>query len=540
VNLRRRDPAACTIVTRNFLSYARILGRSYLEHHPGSRFYALVVDGLPEDVEAGSGIEVVTPEVLELPYLHELCFKYNVVELSTAVKPSFLAYLLGREPSIVYLDPDILVMRRFVELWKALRRSPIVLTPHLLKPIPMDGLRPNEQDMLISGAYNLGFLALRRSPEADQLLAWWASRLRDGCRIDVPNGLFTDQKWIDLVPCYFSSAGVLRDPTYNVAFWNLHERQLERRGTRFFADGRPIAFYHFSGFTPTIPGTLSKHQTRTEVEPQTTLAELLNLYVDLHMRNGYAECSRWEYVYARLDDGTRLNLPLRQLSLNLDEGLRSRFANPFQTGREDSFLEWATRPRPDGLSRFLESLYRVRRDVARAFPDVRGSDRDAYVEWARQYGSVEMDYEPGLVRTEGGEDRPVPRNGNGAAGKTPYKDLVRRIRSVVESLPERSTVAVVSKGDDELLALNGHRGWHFPQDEEGAYAGHHPRNSEVAIAHLEAVRVKGAQFLLVPSTAYWWLDHYGGFREHLDANYRRIWFDDGCVIYELALQETAS
>ena len=109
------------------------------------------------------------------------------------------------------------------------------------------------------------------------------------------------------------------------------------------------------------------------------------------MRNGYAECSQWEYLYARLDNGVRLNLPLRQLYLNLDEGVRARFGNPFETGREDSFLEWATRPRPDGLSRFLESLYRVRRDVARAFPDVNGRDRipraqpDKFHDWDWNY-----------------------------------------------------------------------------------------------------------------------------------------------------------
>jgi hypothetical protein len=536
--LRRPDPAACTIVTRNFLSYARIVGRSYLQHHPGSRFYALVVDGLPEDVEAGGGIEVVTPDALELPYLHELCFKYTVVELSTAVKPSFLAYLMEREESIVYLDPDILVMRRFVELWRELDSAPIVLTPHLLKPIPLDGLRPNEQDMLISGAYNLGFLAIRRSRDVDELLAWWATRLRDGCRIDVPHGLFTDQKWIDLVPCYFESAAALRDPTYNVAFWNLHERRLERRGSAFFAEGRPIAFFHFSGFTPTIPSTLSKHQTRTQVEKQTPLAELLNLYVDLHMRNGYARCSQWEYGYGRFDNGVRLNKALRQLYLNLDEELRQRFGNPFETHGEDSFLEWATRPRPDGLSRFLESLYRIREDVAKAFPDMRGADRDASTEWARLQGSGEMGYEPELVRTAD-RDELASRNGNGSKPE-PYAELVRRIRSVTKTLPKGSTVAVVSKGDEELLSLGSRRGWHFPRTEDGRYVGYHPKSNEVAIAHLEEMRADGADFLLLPSTAYWWLDYYGGFREHLDGNYRRIWFDDACVIYELSSRAAAS
>jgi hypothetical protein len=531
--LRRRDPSACTIVTRSFLSYARIVGRSYLEHHPGSRFYALLIDGLPDDVEADGGIELVTPEELDLPYLHELCFKYNVVELSTAVKPSFLAHLLRDEGAIVYLDPDILVMRRFAELWKQLDAAPIVLTPHLLKPIPMDGLRPNEQDMLISGAYNLGFLALRRSQDVDELLAWWATRLRDGCRIDVPHGLFTDQKWIDLVPCYFPSTAVLRDPTYNVAFWNLHERTLERRGTDFFAEGRPITFFHFSGFTPTIPGTLSKHQTRTEVEQRTPLAELLNLYTDLHMRHGYGRCSTWEYGYARFDNGIRVNRPLRQLYLSLDEEVREWFGNPFETGGENSFLEWATRPRVGGLSRFLESLYRLRTDVAKAFPNVQDGDREAYLEWARLQGPGEMGYEPELVR-EG--DQLETTNGD---GRLPYADLVQRVRSVIESLPADSTVAVVSQGDEDLVSLEERRGWHFPQTDDGAYAGYHPPSSTIAIDHLEHLRAKGADFLLLPSTSYWWLDYYGAFREHLDSRYRRVWFDDGCVIYELAAPQEA-
>jgi hypothetical protein len=526
--LRGTDPAACTIVTRSFLSYARIVGRSYLEHHPGSRFYALVVDGLPDDVEAGSGIEVVTPEGIDLPYLHELCFKYNVVELATAVKPSFLAHLLQDEDAIVYLDPDILVMRRFAELWKLLDAAPIVLTPHLLEPIPMDGLRPNEQDMLISGAYNLGFLALRRSQDVDELLAWWATRLRDGCRIDVPHGLFTDQKWIDLVPCYFPTTAVLRDPTYNVAFWNLHERELERRGTNFFVEGRPLAFYHFSGFTPTIPGELSKHQSRVEVEQRTPLAELLNLYVDVHMRHGYARCSQWEYGYARFDNGIWVNKPLRQLYLGLEEDVREWFGNPFETGSENSFLEWATRPRPEGLSRFLESLYRIRTDVAKAYPNVQDGDRQAYVQWARQQGSKEMGYEPELVRDD------APSGSTNGSGRLHYGDLVQRVRSVVESLPVDATVAVVSKGDNELVSLDGRRGLHFPQTENGAYTGYHPPNSKIAIEHLEDLRTRGTDFLLLPSTAYWWLDYYGAFREHLDSRYRRVWFDDGCMIYELA------
>ena len=48
---QREGMAACTIVARNYLSQARILAQSYLEHEPNGRFYILVVDGLPEGVD---------------------------------------------------------------------------------------------------------------------------------------------------------------------------------------------------------------------------------------------------------------------------------------------------------------------------------------------------------------------------------------------------------------------------------------------------------------------------------------------------------
>jgi hypothetical protein len=528
-------PAACTIVTRSFLSYARIVGSSYLRRHPGARFYVLVVDRLPEGVDAGDGIEVVTPDVLDLPSFHELCFKYDVVELSTAVKPAFLSFLLEREEAVIYLDPDILVLRPFAELRRMLRRAPIVLTPHILSPLPLDGLRPNEKDMLISGAYNLGFIALRRSEQTARLLTWWDSRLQDGCRIDVPNGLFTDQKWIDLVPGYFDAVGILRDPTYNVAFWNLHERSLERHDLNFLVNGRPIAFYHFSGFLPTQPTELSKHQTRIQVEPGTPLADLLNLYTDLHMRKGFATCSTWEYGFSRFANGIRVSLPLRKLYLSLEPDERARFGDPFDVGGAESFLDWATRPRAEGLSRFLESLYRLRYDVAAAFPDVQRRDREAYVHWARIYGAGEMGYEPELVRDDGDALDGARSNGNGAVVEPGYAQLVERVRAVIaETLPAAATVAVVSKGDQRLVELPGRRGWHFPRLGDGTYAGYYPASSEIAIGHLEELRAEGAAYFALPNTAYWWLDYYGGLREHLDRRYRRVSFNDSCMIYDLA------
>jgi glycosyltransferase involved in cell wall biosynthesis len=116
-----------------------------------------------------------------------------------------------------------------------------------------------------------------------------------------------------------------------------------------------------------------------------------------------------------------------------------------------------------------------------------------------------------------------------------YRHLVDRIRKVAaDNIPPGATVAVVSKGDQRLLNLDGCRAWHFPQDSNGTYAGHYPADSSEAIAMVEALRGKGADHLLIPISSAWWLEHYSGLREHLTRHYREILRDEStCVLFSL-------
>jgi GT2 family glycosyltransferase len=104
--------------------------------------------------------------------------------------------------------------------------------------------------------------------------------------------------------------------------------------------------------------------------------------------------------------------------------------------------------------------------------------------------------------------------------KAAYRELVERVRSLVhDAVPPGATVAVISKGGLELLNLGDRRAWHFPQSEDGTYAGYYPLNSDACIAELERLRLKGAEFLVIPKTARWWLTHYAQFGEHLHTRY---------------------
>jgi len=116
-----------------------------------------------------------------------------------------------------------------------------------------------------------------------------------------------------------------------------------------------------------------------------------------------------------------------------------------------------------------------------------------------------------------------------------YDKLKRRIREAVQhATPSGTTVLVVSKGDRSLLELEGRNAWHFPQTGKGSYAGHHPADSGTAIAQLEALRSRGAEYLIFPKTAFWWLRHYREFNQHLEVNYQLVCDEqETCLIFEL-------
>jgi GT2 family glycosyltransferase len=114
-----------------------------------------------------------------------------------------------------------------------------------------------------------------------------------------------------------------------------------------------------------------------------------------------------------------------------------------------------------------------------------------------------------------------------------YRRLVERVRDEVEAeVPAGASVLVVSRGDRSLVELGDRDAHHFPQDGAGRYLGHHPPDSEDAVGRLERLRTAGAEYLVLPETAYWWLDHYAGFAEHLRSRYPAL-ERDACTIFRL-------
>ena len=74
----------------------------------------------------------------------------------------------------------------------------------------------------------------------------------------------------------------------------------------------------------------------------------------------------------------------------------------------------------------------------------------------------------------------------------------RRPRVRARRVPPGAVVLIASKGDEDLVRIDGYRAWHFPRDEWGSYAGHHPASSVEAIVHLRQLYAQGARYLVFP------------------------------------------
>lgn len=310
---------AVTIVSGNYLAYARLLGSSLAANAPDFDFRVLLVDRkTPALMEAvrDSNLEVTFAEDLNLPDLERLFYKYDIVELNTALKPTFLKQMFDRGyERVLYLDPDIRVFAPLTPVLDGLKEASIVLTPHALNPV-MDGVRPSDVDFLRTGAYNLGFIGLRESDQTRAMLDWWESRCLGMGFNDAAFGIFVDQKWINLVPCYFSSVYILRHPGCNVAYWNLHERHVEDKGGKHYkVNGSDLIYFHFSGIVPANPSILSKHQTRHSLKPDSPLSELVQDYCKSLFNLGHGQYAKFGYGFGSLDDGTYISSTMRRALL---------------------------------------------------------------------------------------------------------------------------------------------------------------------------------------------------------------------------------
>jgi glycosyltransferase involved in cell wall biosynthesis/lipopolysaccharide biosynthesis glycosyltransferase len=451
----RTSHGIVTIVSKNYLALARTLAESVRVHHPEVRVLVLLVDRVDGHFDpAAEPFELIELEQLtNIPVPRELCFKYNVIELNTAVKPFFFEHLMRTEhlQKLIFLDPDILVLNPLDEIFALLDKNSLVVTPHMLAPVE-DALHPGDFDILRAGTFNLGFLGMRDTATTSNFLSWWQRRLYDYCAMDPDMGMHVDQNWLNLVPVLFGETYTLMDPRYNVAYWNLHERggRITQKGEELFLDGRPIAFFHFSGFESDQIDRISKHQNRFTLDDLPQLRPLFESYREALARRGYAAARQWPYAYGTFSNGVQIPDAARRLYRQLGPGAL-RFGNPFASEGEGSFFEWLNQPagtpslEPGTLpvTRLLAAVYDSHADLQFAFPDPLGRSRDGFVQHMIQIGidTYKLDrrfLEP-LASWASGQR--YPQSQVGQLVRRLSARVLRRIKSHLRGLLNRGTAS---------------------------------------------------------------------------------------------------
>ena len=291
-----------TICSNNYLAQALVLWKSVQLHEPAATFIIGLIDEKQEAIDYHSfGCEVLEAKSIEAT-ITELAKKYNIIELNTCLKPRYFQYFFENRNAkqVIYLDPDICLYHPLQQMDAHLLEHDFVITPHTLSPIPLDGHTPQENLFLNYGLYNLGFLAVKKSEQVMQFIEWWKDRTYHNGYDKPAIGLFTDQLWINLVPVYFNKVAILTNPAYNMAPWNLHERQLDTEKGYFRVNGEyPLAFFHFSSIHPAVM-KLHKEYTRFQWADRPDLHELYTTYQQALENKNYSRYINYPCYYVAL------------------------------------------------------------------------------------------------------------------------------------------------------------------------------------------------------------------------------------------------
>jgi hypothetical protein len=305
---------AFTICSINYLAQAKGLGDSLLANNPEYEFVICLIDKLTEsgvDADLLPSYKIVEAEEIGIADWPELTKKYNVIELNTSVKASFFKYLFAKysPESVIFFDPDILILSSLRRIEMALKEFSIVLTPHACTPVTYSNGLP-ERAFLNYGIFNLGFIALSNTSTAAKFLEWWEDRLIKECYIDTYNGLYVDQLWINLVPAYFNEVYIDKYLGNNVAFWNLHERKIIFENNEYLVNDykTPLVFFHFSKVKIDARGFVAG-MTTIDIEGPAYdgfgLKKLIHDYADRMIANQYSRLRQYQCFYEKTTEKNR-------------------------------------------------------------------------------------------------------------------------------------------------------------------------------------------------------------------------------------------
>lgn len=321
----------CTCLAVNYLPKARLMCSSLKRFHPEFKVHLVLVDKVPEwfDLRSEPFDNLITLEQLGIPNLKSWLFRYSVLEMCTGVKPFAIKTLL-KQPDcegVFYFDPDIVFFSRLDDLVQELKQNSILLIPHQTKPEQThEAIIDNEICSLKYGVFNLGFIGIRNDERAKYFLDWWADRLDRFCWAELEQGIWTDQKWINLVPVFFEGVKIIKSNRFDVAPWNITTRNLQGSVEGgLLVDGEPLGFYHFTGFDSGAHETMAMKYAGNN----SAIRSLISWYKSEIKKDKRAANTPWGYAITTFDNGEPIT-PAHRIIYKRRRDLQEAYPDPFE------------------------------------------------------------------------------------------------------------------------------------------------------------------------------------------------------------------
>jgi len=317
----------------NYLGRVQVLEDTLHEHAPGAELHILLCEHptVCEEISRETGRKFYSPADIGCDDWLHMAYYYNITEYNTALKPFFLEHLFNKgHGRVFYFDPDIEIFGSMAGMESLLSEHDVVLTPHICKPLYFDAMRPGVDSYVRAGQFNLGFLGIAASDETREFLKWWQSVCVEKCICHNEHKFFVDQFWADMFPSFVGRTFILREPGYNVAYWNIFQRELESEGGKWLVEGREMKFFHFSGLDKKDLTKVSIHQNRVTAPKDGVLYSLLEMYFKKINELEWSRYNTYPYSFKSYADGKEIAPVDRRLFLMLGAEQRKAVSDPFK------------------------------------------------------------------------------------------------------------------------------------------------------------------------------------------------------------------
>jgi hypothetical protein len=231
-----------TLCHINQLPEAHVLGDSIKLYHPDADFIIGLIDKkdrIPGNFK--SRYSVIDIEDVSIEQFGKMANAYTRSELLANSKPFFAGHLLQKSDKVVYFDCTTLLFNRIDFVENTLDTSNIIIVPQLLHA----GVHPDEKQILNTGIFHSGFLALRKSEEATKFLSWWGNNTALKGQIDLCKGFNADQLWLEHVPNFYDGVQIEKHEGLNIGVWNLPERIIDKANNT--VNSYPLISVNFKG-----------------------------------------------------------------------------------------------------------------------------------------------------------------------------------------------------------------------------------------------------------------------------------------------------